>query len=87
MNETHLRSGLFSGVTYWRIYSRILYSSSSSVFAAMLDLQFGEKGEVRSLPQCLHRSPKLPVGIHRTGPCLASQIVEGGAKLQDVVGV
>ena len=61
--------------------------SSSSAFPAMLDLQFREYGEVRSLPQCLNRSPKLPVGIHRTGPCLASQSVEGGAGLKDVVGV
>ena len=28
-------------------------------------------------PQCLNRSPKLPVGIRRTGPCLASQSIEG----------
>ena len=34
----------------------------------------------------LNRSPKLPVGIHRTGPCLVSQSVKGGAGLQDVVG-
>ena len=26
------------------------------------------------------------MGIHRTGPCLASQSVEGGAGLQDAVG-
>ena len=26
------------------------------------------------------------MGLHRTGPCLASQSVEGGAGLQDVVG-
>ena len=26
------------------------------------------------------------MGIHRTGPCLASRSVEGGAGLQDVVG-
>ena len=48
----------------------------------MLDLQ---PGEYRSLPQCLNRSPKLPVGVHRTGPCLVSQSVEGGAGLNDVV--
>ena len=60
--------------------------SSSSAFPTMLDLQSGEWGEVHSLPQCLNRSPKLPVGIHRTGPCLASQSVGGGAGLQDVVG-
>ena len=60
-------------------------SSASSTFQAMLDLQSGEYDEVRSLPQCLHRSPKIPVGIHRTGPCLASQSAEGGAGLQDVV--
>ena len=62
------------------------YSSSSSTFPIMLDLQSGEYGEVCSLPPCLNRSPKLPVGIHRPGPCLASQSVEGGAGLQDVVG-
>ena len=45
---------------------------SSSAFLAMLGLQSGEQGEVRSLPQCFNRSPKLPVGMHRTGPCLAS---------------
>ena len=60
--------------------------SSSSAFPAMLDLQSGEYGEVHSLFQCLTWSPKLPVGIHGTGPCLASQSVEGGAGLQDVVG-
>ena len=26
------------------------------------------------------------MGIHWTGPCLASQSIEGGAGLQDVVG-
>ena len=26
------------------------------------------------------------MGLHRTGPCLASQVIEGGAGLQDVVG-
>ena len=57
-------------------------SSSSSAFPAMLDIQSGEWGEVRTLPQCLNRSPKLPVGPHRTGPCLASQVIEGGAGLQ-----
>ena len=57
-----------------------------SSFPAMLDFQSGEQGEVRSLPQCLNRSPKLPVGLHRTGLCLASQVIEGGAGLQDVVG-
>ena len=62
------------------------HSSSSSTFLSMLDFQYSEKGEVRSLPQCLDWSPKLPVGIHRTGPRLGSQNVEGGAGLQDVVG-
>ena len=56
---------------------------SSSAFHAMIDLQSSESGEVRIL--CLNRSPKLP-DIHRTGPCLTSQSVEGGAGLQDVVG-
>ena len=37
--------------------------------------------------QYLHRSPELPVGIYRTGPCLASQSVDGWSGLQDVIGV
>ena len=36
--------------------------------------------------QTLHKSLELPVGIHRTGPCLASQNIEGGAELSAVVG-
>ena len=60
-------------------------SSSSSAILAMLDFQSGEEGEIRSLPQCLNRSPKLPVGVHQTWP-FASQVIEGGAGLQDVVG-
>ena len=61
-------------------------SSFSSVFPAMLGLQSGDYGEVRSLLQCLNRSPRLSVGIHWTGPCLESQSIESGAGLQDVVG-
>ena len=61
-------------------------SFSFSAFPAMLDFQSGEQGKVNSLPQCLDRSPKLPMDIHRTGPCLASQSVKGGAGLHDVVG-
>ena len=61
-------------------------SYSSSAFPAMLDLQSSEWGEVRSLPQCLNQSQKLPVGIRWTRPCLVSQSVKGGAGLQDVVG-
>ena len=52
----------------------------------MLDFQSGEQSKVHSLLQCLDGSPKPPVGIHRTGPCLPSQGVESGAGLQDVVG-
>ena len=58
---------------------RQLVPSSSSEFPAMLDLQPGDSGEVCSLLQCLDRSPNLPLEIHRTGPCLASQSVKGGA--------
>ena len=61
-------------------------SSSSSAFPAMLDFQSGEQGKVRSLPQCLNRSPKLPAGLHQTGPYPASQVIESGAGLLDVVG-
>ena len=53
-------------------------------------------GHARSSVWCVRLSPqsaavsqpvpKLPVGIHQTGPCLASQSIEGGAGLQDVVG-
>ena len=58
---------------------------SWTAFPAMLNLQSGEQSEVHSLWQCLSWSPKLSEVIHRTGPCLASQSVEGGAGLQDVV--
>ena len=77
-------------VRYFSSPARILsidFCTSSSALWAMLDLQSGEWGEVLSLLRCLSRSPKLPVGIHQTGPCLASQSVEGGAGLQGVVGV
>ena len=81
-------SCLVSSFSAWLVGWPIMKgSSSSSAFPAMLDLQSGEQVEVRSLPQCLNRSPKLPVGIHRTGPCLTSQSIEGGAGLQDMVGV
>ena len=58
----------------------------SSVFPATLDFLSGEVGKVRSLPQCLHQSSELLVGIHWTGQCLASKSVEGGAGLQYVFG-
>ena len=54
---------------------------TSSAFVAILDFQSGKQGKVHSLLLCLCRSPELPVGIHRSGPCLASQSVEGGAGL------
>ena len=48
----------------------------TSAFPATSDFQC-------SLQQCLNQSPKLPVGVHGTGPCLVSQ---SGAGLQNVFG-
>ena len=73
------------GGTGWERSKKTSSSSSSSAFPAMLDLQSGEYGK-SAVCQCLNWFPKLPVGIHQTGPCLASQSIEGEAGLQDVVG-
>ena len=68
--------------------------SSSSVFPAMLDCQFGEQGKICSLLQCLHWSqsltghrwsPEVPVDIHWTETCLVSRSMEDGSGLKDVV--
>ena len=44
------------------------------------DFQSDKLGEVNSLLQHLCRSPKLPVGIHRTGSCLAAQSIKDGTR-------
>ena len=47
-------------------------------FLSILLLLLRSQQWVRQSPQCLNWSPKLPVGIHQTGPCLASQNVVVG---------